>query len=75
MYSLKRPDFLEYVNSKTSGRKMPRIRTADAINALVPIPPIAEQHRLVAKVDALMAMCDKLRGTVEGARWCAGEVR
>ena len=39
---------------------MPRLRTEDATIAPFPLPPLAEQHRIVAKVDELMAICDRL---------------
>ena len=50
---------------------MPRLRTEDAVAAPIPLPPLAEQHRIVAKVDELMALCDRLeaaRAQREAAR-------
>ncbi len=68
MYALKTPDFLSYVNSKTYGIKMPRLGTVDALNTIIPLPPLAEQHRIVARVDRLMALCDELEARQQQER-------
>jgi type I restriction enzyme, S subunit len=59
-WCMKRPDFVQLVEDLSYGVKMPRLGTDDAKESLHPIPPLAEQHRIVAKVDELMALCDEL---------------
>ena len=39
---------------------MPKINQSALSDIVVPVPPLAEQHRIVAKVDELMALCDRL---------------
>ncbi len=47
MYALKRNDFLSYVNSVTKGMKMPRLGTNEGQLALIPLPPLSEQEKIV----------------------------
>ena len=65
---LMRPDFLKYVSAKSYGIKMPRLGTRDLEMAVVPIPPLVEQRRIVAKIDELMALCDDLEAKLTDAR-------
>jgi type I restriction enzyme S subunit len=43
------------------------LRVGGVETLLVPLPPLPEQHRIVAKVDALMALCDRLEATLTTA--------
>ena len=42
----------------------PGSTSTDIRTLRVPLPPLAEQHRIVAKVDALMALCDRLEASL-----------
>jgi type I restriction enzyme S subunit len=57
---LKSPLTMQRVDRLMYGMKMPRLGTDDAISLSFPLPPLAEQHRIVTKVDELMALCDQL---------------
>jgi len=45
----------------------PNISLADVNGFLIPMPPLAEQHRIVAKVGALMALCGRLEASLAAA--------
>jgi type I restriction enzyme S subunit len=58
---LKTPHFIETGISKmtgTAGQK--RVPTEYFAYSPFPLPPLAEQHRIIAKVNELMALCDQL---------------
>ena len=51
----------QLLNSQKIGSAFPNINTDVLKNTLIPIPPLAEQKRIVARVEELLAVCDKLK--------------
>ena len=52
--------FLQYTASRGYGVKMPRVGTGDMRSALIPLPPLTEQKRIVGKVEALKSLMEPL---------------
>lgn len=59
-YWLRCASFQDIVSSKMKGVAYPAISDTEFWQCPVPLPPLAEQKRIVAKVDELMALCDQL---------------
>ncbi|MDO9616221.1 MAG: restriction endonuclease subunit S [Pseudomonas sp.] len=60
MYSLHRAD--------GHGGAQPALNAKKVKAFSLPLPPTAEQHRIVAKIDQLMAICDQLKTRLTQAR-------
>lgn len=63
-YSLRDPDLMDRVQDKPLGMTVQHLRVGGVETLLVPLPPLAEQHRIVAKIDELMALCDRLEASL-----------
>lgn len=51
-------------NATGAQKTMPKINQGVLRELPIMIPPLAEQHRIVAKVDALVALCDRLEAAL-----------
>ena len=52
--------FMDYTNQKGYGVKMPRLSTTDAKNGFIPLPPFAEQKRIVKTIEDTFAVLDAI---------------
>jgi type I restriction enzyme S subunit len=68
LFTLMSPLFQEAVLTNATGTAVKGIKAAKLKRIRVPVPPLAEQHRIVAKVDELMALCDQLEAQLTTAQ-------
>lgn len=59
-YYLMSPAFLRYANKCSYGVKMPRLGTADGKKAVISIPPLNEQVRIVATIEQSFAQLNSI---------------
>jgi type I restriction enzyme S subunit len=57
---LRSPFFYDAMRGDMSGVAITRVTLAKMERALFPLPPLAEQRRIVEKVDQLLGLCDEL---------------
>jgi len=51
-----------------TGTTVAGIKQEELLNYIIGLPPLPEQHRIVAKVDELMTLCDQLKAQLSNAQ-------
>jgi type I restriction enzyme S subunit len=64
-YSLKRKEFLEYVESVSHGLSMPRLGTKQGQSAPFILAPLNEQIRIANKLDSMLAKVDAAQARLD----------
>lgn len=74
LHYLNSPSAIDYMLSSRVVNAQPNISLTDAREFAVPIPPLAEQRRIVAKVEQLMALVDALETQLAASRATAANL-
>ena len=71
---LNSPWITEFAAERTTGGAAPRVNMSIVRSYPIPLPPLSEQHRIVAKVNELMTVCDRLEAGLAGGEETRGRL-
>jgi len=60
-YFFNQRDFIEYAVSNSKGINLPRVSESVILEAICPLPPLAEQQRIVDRIENLFAKLDEAK--------------
>jgi len=66
-YFLDLSNFIEYVVSNSKGINLPRVSKEVVLAAAFPLPPLPEQHRIVARIESLFEKLNRAKALVQSA--------
>ena len=55
------PFYLRYIDYKVTGTAVRQLPAKELGNVLIPLPPLAEQNRIVAKLEEILPLCEQLK--------------
>lgn len=59
------PQFISFAVSHSKGINLPRVSAKEILTARMPLPPLSEQRRLVARIESLFAKLDAAKEKVQ----------
>lgn len=62
------------LKEKASGATAQGIKSSRLVDVLIPLPPLSEQHRIVAKLEQLLQHCDALEQRIRESRHLAEQL-
>lgn len=63
-YSLRLPEFVQYISGKTGGAKMPRVKMNYFWDFQLPVPPLALQQQFARRIEAIEAQKKDVEKTI-----------